>query len=249
MKESALHSFLWSLLCWLHTELTSCEMQLLQGFLLFCFFVVLFFLSYFNNMVYKSNQCKKNNFAKSLSLKFIEIIEKHRLCNFEQELCEQAFRAVTVSLSCQKTHTSCLCLFFPQRTYSHQGSLTSTWALSWKLWSELEQPPCCVLPVAPLTQKSPGTKTSCPSIPVQVTAASNSYAQVRKSREQVVTVDLLTNSSTSFSTCSSCSAQSVWCLAGNAAVMCVISFFFYRLYNEMKAVNYSWRALQQCYIL
>lgn len=72
--------------------------------------------------------------------------------------------------------------FCSQRTYSHPASLTLTWALSSKWWSALEQPPCSVLPVATLTQKSPGTKTSCPLTPVQVMGESNSYAQVRKAR-------------------------------------------------------------------
>lgn len=77
-------------------------------------------------------------------------------------------------------------LFCSQRTYSHQASLTLTWALNWKWWSALEQPPCFALPVATLTQKSPGTRTSCPLTPVRVMAGSNSYAQVRKA--QPVTV-------------------------------------------------------------
>lgn len=84
-----------------------------------------------------------------------------------------------------KSHFWSVFLSILQRTCSHQVSPTLTWALSLKWWNALEQPPCSVLPVATLTQKSPGTKTSCPLTPVPVMGGSSSYAQVRKTGNHV----------------------------------------------------------------
>lgn len=70
---------------------------------------------------------------------------------------------------------------FPQRTFFQPGSPTSTWALSSRWWNAPVRPPCCAPPAVTPTPRSPGTKTSCPSTPTQVTAESNSCAQVRTS--------------------------------------------------------------------
>lgn len=66
-----------------------------------------------------------------------------------------------------------------QKTSYPQGFPTSTWAPSWRWWSELAPPPCFAQPAATQTQKSPGSRTSCPLTQTWVTGESSSSDQVR----------------------------------------------------------------------